>query len=122
MSLVNIDAGKITDIVQGIIARVWPDHSAEQKAALDRELQSQLAQLSVNAEEAKAGVSAGRWGAFFIAGWRPAVGWACCVGLVLHFTGAHVLDHDTQITLMEILGGLAGLRTIEKGTNTEGNR
>lgn len=83
-----------------------------------------LAQIGVNAEEAKSAST-------FVAGWRPFVGWICgfalaYVGLIEPFarfiaqvafgyTGLFPTI-DTEITLQVLLGmlGLGGLRTAEK--------
>ena len=61
----------------------------------------------------------------FIAGWRPAVGWVCAIGLAFSFllnpiiqwvTGepGPVLPLDIMMELVWGMLGLAGLRTVEK--------
>jgi len=61
----------------------------------------------------------------FIAGWRPAVGWVCAIGLAFSFllnpiiqwvTGepGPVLPLDIMMELVLGMLGLAGLRTVEK--------
>ena len=61
----------------------------------------------------------------FVAGWRPAVGWVCAIGLAFSFllnpvlqwaTGAPgpVLPLDIMLELVLGMLGLAGLRTVEK--------
>ena len=68
-------------IAEKVIDRVIPDKAAAEKAKLEMAvaLQSQefslaLEQIKVNAEEAKSV----HW---FVAGWRPAIGWTCGFGL-----------------------------------------
>lgn len=125
MTLVKVDAGKVTDIVSGIIERVWPNKSAEEKAALDRELEIAKGQMAVNAVEA-ANPN------MFIAGWRPFIGWVCGSGLVWQFIGVPIcsmigfqpppVDTGTLTTLLIAMLGLGGMRTAEKMTGTEGKR
>jgi hypothetical protein len=117
-------AGKIFD-------RVIPDKAAADKAKLEfaavaqsQEFQTQLAQIAVNAEEAKSP-------SVFVSGWRPFVGWVCGVAFayvaVLEPIGRFVAVVafgykspfpviDTMLTL-QVLGGLlglAGMRSYEK--------
>jgi hypothetical protein len=134
------------DLGKGLIDRLWPDPA--QKAAAQLELlkmqqTGELAQLAaetdlaklqvqVNLEEAKSA----NW---FVAGWRPFIGWTCGCGLAyvsiieplarfsaqvwFHYTGAFPVI-DTTITMQVLLGmlGLAAARTVEKVRNVEGNR
>lgn len=77
-----------------------------------------LAQVELNKVEAASRT-------FFIAGWRPAIGWICAVGLAFPFlinpclqwyTGVAgpVLPVDVIGELVVALLGLSGLRTFEK--------
>ena len=115
-------ATAVIEAVKGIIGRVIPDKAAAEQAAAaveqlhaKGELDVVLSQLQINLQEARSP----NW---FVAGWRPFIGWVCGVGLVCHFTGAHVFDEGTRSLMIQILGGLAGLRTIEKATGAEGRR
>jgi len=75
-----------------------------------------LAQIAVNKEDAK--------GAWFQAGWRPAVGWVCVAGFAINFLvspllhplGIIVPQADTSTMLPVLMGmlGLGGLRSYEK--------
>ena len=81
--------GAIFDFGSKVIDKIFPDADARDKAKLAMmELQQQGAfkelemqyknateQLAVNVEEAKSG----NW---FVAGWRPAAGWVCVMGLL----------------------------------------
>ena len=134
------------DLGKGLIDRLFPDPAA--KAAAQRELlkmqqAGELAQLAaetdlaklqvqVNLEEAKSA----NW---FVAGWRPFIGWTCGCGLAyvsiieplarfaaqvwFHYTGSFPVI-DTTITMQVLLGmlGLAAARTVEKVRNAEGHR
>ena len=78
----------------------------------------QLAQIELNKVEASHRT-------MFVAGWRPAIGWICAVGLAFVFlvnpaiqwiTGEAGPELPTDIVFELILGmlGLGGLRTFEK--------
>lgn len=103
-----------------------------QKFFAENGIQLQLAQIGVNREEA----ASTNW---FVAGWRPAVGWIGAFGLGyaaiaepfarfvtqvwIGYAGAFP-QIDTTIT-MQVLFGLLGLgayRTVEKVKSAEGNR
>lgn len=91
----------------------------------------QLAQIKVNEVEA----TSTNW---FVAGWRPFIGWVCGLGLAYQFlfmpimngllkaagTISPFISLDTG-TLMSCVAGLLGLgtlRTYEKKTGSESNR
>jgi hypothetical protein len=103
-----------------------------QEFCLTNGIQVDLAQIAVNAEEAKST----NW---FVAGWRPFIGWVCGVGLLyvaiaepvarflaqvmFGYTGAFPVI-DTSVTMQVLLGmlGLGVMRTAEKLKAAEGNR
>lgn len=121
----------LMDGVKTLIDRVIPDKAAAEKAKLELDsaeskavLENALAQIQVNTEEAKSS----NW---FVAGWRPFVGWVCGTGLayaaiiepVLRFAAVTWFDYkgtfpviDTNLTMQVLLGmlGLAGIRGYEK--------
>jgi hypothetical protein len=72
-----------------------------------------IAQTEVNKVEAGSSV-------LFVAGWRPAVGWACVAGLVYNIVLAPAFhlglaDSDLlQVILLGMLGISVGARSIEK--------
>lgn len=121
-----------------IIDRLWPDpvkkeeaklklaemHQTGELAVLQAETSLALGQIEINKEEAKSE----NW---FVAGWRPFVGWVCGFTLfyaalfepLLRFISVVVFKYsgpfpevDTMLTLQVLLGllGLGGLRTWEK--------
>jgi len=136
----------IFDLGKGLIDRLWPDPAQKAAAALElarMQQNGELAQLAaetdlaklqvqVNLEEAKSA----NW---FVAGWRPFIGWTCGCGLAyvsiieplarfaaqvwFHYTGSFPVI-DTTITMQVLLGmlGLAAARTVEKVKNVEGHR
>lgn len=121
-------------LLNGILTRVLPEKVSEETALkleheltlalINGELQPMLAQLNVNAEEAKSDK-------MFVAGWRPFVGWVCGVALGWQFIGLQIALFVVRLAKLDIgplpvfdyaslspilLGmlGLGGLRTYEK--------
>lgn len=121
-------------LLNGILQRVLPEKVSEETALklnqeltlamLNGELQPMLAQLTVNANEAKSE-------SLFVAGWRPGIGWICAAALgwtfvVAPFTvfwlqtfGLHpaplpVLDYTSLMPILLGMLGLGGMRTYEK--------
>jgi hypothetical protein len=125
----NIPFGLI-EVGARILERVIPDRDAREKAqaellraAQDQDFALALAQIEVNREEAQ---STNWW----VAGWRPAVGWVCVVGLFYNFLLYPMLTWAVAVwqlgfepppllsdNLMELVLGMLGLgalRTAEK--------
>jgi hypothetical protein len=115
-------------------AQITAENIDLEKLELSANLAQIQGQLEINRQEA----ASTHW---FIAGWRPAVGWVCVLALAYGFIVQpfavfllavfHVklegslpaLDNSTLISgLLIPLLGLGVLRTFEKYTNTEGNR
>ena len=109
--------------VAAILDKFIPDADTKQKLAFEistlAEKQAHeiaIAQIAVNKEDAK--------GAWFQAGWRPAVGWVCVAGFTINFLvspllhplGIIVPQADTATMLPVLMGmlGLGGLRSYEK--------
>ena len=131
-------AAPILDVVAKVIDRVIPDKAAADKAKLDlmstesrQEFELMLAQVKVNEEEAKST----NW---FVAGWRPCVGWVCGLSLMyaalveplLRFTATVIFAYageypviDTALTLQILLGllGLGAMRSTERIKGVERN-
>lgn len=123
--------GPLLDIAGKVIDRVIPDKAAAEKAKLEmaatlqsQDFQIQLEQIKVNIEEAKSA-------SFFVAGWRPFVGWVCGFGLayaaiilpmaeftakvIFGYKGAFpVIDWAILSNVLFGMLGLAGMRTYEK--------
>ena len=126
-------------IIGKVIDRVIPDPQAKAAAQmemlklqqagefkeLDADLQTALAQTKINEAEA----SSHSW---FIAGWRPYIGWICGTGLAYQFLIYPILvafvprivqlDMGTLMTLLAGMLGLGGMRTYEKAKGAEANR
>jgi hypothetical protein len=131
---------------QSLIERFFPDPAAKAAAQLEllrMEQTGALAQLAaetdlaklqiqVNVEEAKST----NW---FVAGWRPSIGWVCGAGLAyaalvepfarfiakvwFGYTGEFPVI-STDLTLQILMGmlGLGAMRSVEKIKSSEGNR
>ena len=113
-----------------VINKIWPDpvKQAEEVrklqelaqqgdlAQLNAEVKLLVAQIELNTVEAA-------HDSMFVAGWRPAVGWVCCIGLLYNVLLAPFLDIwfeipeiQTDLLYPVLLGmlGLGGLRSFEK--------
>jgi len=120
-----------------IIDKLIPDKEAASKAKLELirlEQEGDLAELSAMVEINKAQAEVNKQEAahksLFVAGWRPALGWTCAIGIFWQFVG-HPLasfglaaaDIQTELpsinteNLFELvlaMLGMGGLRTYEK--------
>ena len=131
-------ADPITKSVVGIAGSVLNKFVADKnlKMQLEHELKTQLqtanlAQIEVNKIEA----SSKNW---FVAGWRPFVGWTCGVALAYHFVLSPILAFvlvlagvDTPMpefefsqlsTILMGMLGLGGLRSYEKMKGVHRNK
>lgn len=118
-------------VIGKVLDRVIPDKGAAAEAKLKLlELQQsgELAHLAAETELAKGQLEINKVEAgnanLFVAGWRPGVGWVCCLALVYQFflrpalitfgKPAPDLEMGDLITILLGLLGLGALRTTEK--------
>ena len=122
---------EVGDVTLKFINRFWPDKTEQEKQAMANELAMAMGQIAINKQEA----ASSNW---FVAGWRPAVGWSCASAFAWSYVLAPMLTWlftafgkpitlpslDLSAMMPILLGmlGLGGLRTYEKKTGTEGNR
>lgn len=122
-----------------------PDPQAKAKAALEAQQAMQEAEAKAmaliaeqNSKQADINLEEAKSPSLFIAGWRPALGWTCAAAFawvyvlqpvvsfilaaVKHPVALPTLDFSTMSTVLMGMLGLAGLRTYEKKTDSEGNR
>ena len=115
--------GAVTDLVGGVVSRIWPDKSEAEKQQLAAAVMVVQGQLDINKVEA-ANPSV------FVSGWRPFIGWVCgaaCawnwMGLPITKAGLALWGHPIDLSpanmtemMPVLLGmlGLGGLRTLEK--------
>jgi hypothetical protein len=123
--------------VASLIDKLIPDKEAAAKAKYELirlEQDGQLAELKamvdLNAQQAATNTAEAQHRSIFVAGWRPAVGWCCALGVFWHFVGyplalfvasiygydGSIPELDTSILLELIFAmlGMGGLRTYEK--------
>ncbi len=122
MALDPVTAG--IDLVTSAINKIWPDKTEQEKAELAAAVSIVQGQLTINQAEA----SSTSW---FVAGWRPFIGWICGTSLAYTYLAYPLLTWAgviwfPQITppvlgndgmLYELLFGMLGLgalRTFEK--------
>ena len=109
--------GSVADLASNVINKIWPDKTEAEKAQLAAAVQLVNGQLDINKAEA----TNPSW---FVAGWRPYIGWICGTGLGYQFLVYPILiafipkiqqlDMGTLLTLLLGMLGLGGLRTYEK--------
>jgi hypothetical protein len=120
----------IVEIGARLLDKIIPDKDAREKAqaelikaAQDQDFQKAMGQLEINKVEAQ-------HASLFVAGWRPAVGWVCVIGLAYNFllyplltwlvavTGAEInppaLLSENLMELVLGMLGLGALRSFEK--------
>lgn len=75
----------VFELVNTAVDKIWPDADAESK----RKYTEHMAQIQATLELAKGQIETNKAEAahksVFVAGWRPAIGWICAVGLGYQF-------------------------------------
>jgi Holin of 3TMs, for gene-transfer release len=129
-----------------ILDKVLPDPAAKAAAQLELlklQQNGELAELAATTDLAKLQIQTNqeeaKTGNWFIAGWRPFIGWICGLGLLyvslvepigrfiatvfFHYASAFPVI-NTDITMQVMMGmlGLAAARTVEKVKGAESNR
>jgi hypothetical protein len=120
----------ILEVGGRLLDKLIPDKTAREKAqaelfraAQDQDFQKAMGQLEINKVEAQ-------HSSIFVAGWRPAIGWVCVIGLAYNFLFYPMLTWLVAVTgaeinpppllsenLMELVLGMLGLgalRSFEK--------
>jgi len=134
---INTPWGAVVQGALSIIDKVIPDPAAKAAAqlqVLQLNQTGQLADLKSSTDLALAQIGVDNTEAastsLYKSGWRPTVGWVCCIGLAYQFLalpllawlGANIwkwapppsLDMGTLMTLLGGLLGLGAMRTVEK--------
>jgi hypothetical protein len=130
--------GTLIGPISALLDKAVPDKDLKEKLAHDiatmaeRHAHEQIqAQLEINKTEAA-------HTSMFVAGWRPACGWICVLGMAGNFliipfanmtlklleTGVEVpmIDLNTMLPVLMGMLGLGGLRTFEKVKKVERNQ
>lgn len=115
---------EVADVVGGVIDRIWPNKTEQERAELQAAMLVVQGQLKVNeAEAASASV--------FVAGWRPFIGWVCGAACAWNWIGLPMVkaflplvagvsinlepaDLTEMLPILMGMLGLAGYRTFEK--------
>lgn len=134
------------DLGKGLIDRLFPDPAAKAAAQLEllkMQQAGELAQLAAETDLAKlqiqTNIEEAKSTNWWVAGWRPAIGWVCGAGLAyaalvepfarfaakvwFGYTGDFPVI-DTDLTMQILMGmlGLGAMRSIEKVKGAEGKR
>ena len=134
------------DLGKGLIDRLFPDPAAKAAAQLEllkMQQAGELAQLAAETDLAKlqiqTNIEEAKSTNWWVAGWRPAIGWVCGAGLAyaalvepfarfatkvwFGYTGDFPVI-DTDLTLQILMGmlGLGAMRSVEKIKGAEGHR
>lgn len=138
MGIDIVGLGSLASAAKGIADKFWPDKTELEKATISLQLQELMnsynlskGQIDVNAVEA---ASTNWW----VAGWRPFIGWICGTGFLYQFMFMPILngilmaqfgiapfvalDSSSLMSLTVGLLGLGGLRTFEKYSGSEAKR
>ncbi len=128
---------RLINPISTLLDKVIPDKDLKEQLAHDIATMAERhshdiikAQIEVNKTEAA-------HKSLFVSGWRPAVGWTCCLGLagnfliiplsnfVMTLAGSDIVIPLIDVsTMMPVLMGMLGLgtmRTVEKINNVERN-
>lgn len=134
------------DLGKGLIDRLFPDPAAKAQAQLELLKMQQtgdLAQLAADTDLSKlqiqVNIEEARSTNWFVAGWRPFVGWICGAGLayvaifepVARFVSKVFFGYagdfpviNTDLTMQVLMGvlGLGAMRSVEKVKQSEDKR
>ena len=137
LDIQSLVGGSLTDGVAKIISlfKVDPNQAAQHAADLAKIQADMQADVLNNVQQMATAQSATNTAEaqsknFFVAAWRPAIGWVCGLGLLTQFIIAPIatwiaalcghpitfpqLDMGTLLTLLLGMLGLGGMRTYEK--------
>jgi hypothetical protein len=123
-------AAALAPAIGTLIDRLIPDKHEAEKAKADLERSLVDAANQINLEQVKTNQIEAAHRSIWVAGWRPAIGWACSVGFAWAFVGQPVavwisavwvpdlslpaLDTAPLIEMTFAMLGLAGMRSWEK--------
>jgi len=138
--------GAILDIGSKLVDKFFPDPQQAEQAKLkllEMQQNGELAQLAAATDLAKLQIQTNLEEAkstnWFVAGWRPFVGWICGAGLayvaifepVARFVAKVFFNYagdfpviNTDLTMQVLMGvlGLGAMRSVEKVRGGEGSR
>lgn len=127
----------ILSFAGNVIDKIFPDKTEAEKAkvrmaelAMQGQLEELKAQTSLMLQQMATNTEEAKHASWFVAGWRPFIGWVCGCVLAYHYIGEpfmssvlgtfHVafvmpnLDSSELMTILLGMLGLGGMRTYEK--------
>lgn len=122
---------QLLPILGGVVEKVIPDKAQQSVAKLELEKALVDNANSINLETIKTNQAEAQHRSVWVAGWRPAIGWSCSLGIAWLFIGHPVatwvammmgsedmvmptIPTDILLELTFAMLGMAGLRTFEK--------
>ena len=122
--------GAVADLATGIINKIWPDKTQQEKDQMAQAMVLLQGQITLNQGQLNVNQAEAANTSLFVSGWRPWVGWVCGMACAWNWIGiplanaiAIVAGHpfkadpaDLSQMLPLLLGmlGMGGLRTYEK--------
>lgn len=112
-------------VIPSLLDKIFPDQTKAQEAKarlLELQITGELEVIKGQLEINKAEASSGNW---FVAGWRPMIGWVCALALAFQYLVRPIvmtkypalqvpgLDENLWQLMLGMLG-IGGLRTLEK--------
>lgn len=122
---------QLLPVLSGVIDKVIPDKVQQSVAKLELEKALVDNANAINLETIKTNQAEAKHRSVWVAGWRPAIGWSCSLGIAWLFIGHPVatwiamlmgynsmvmptIPTDILLELTFAMLGMAGLRTFEK--------
>jgi len=122
---VNVDLSALFGLVDDLFTSEEEKMAAKLKF-MELQQKGQLAQITVNTEEAK-------HSSVFVSGWRPAIGWVCGAAFTWHFVALPIVVTLCTMfgvpfvppvfemqALLTVLGGMLGLGTMRSFEKVNG--
>jgi len=130
MSMDLTGIGSVADLASGIIGKIWPDKTQQEKDQMAQALALLQGQIAMNTGQMDIDKAEAQSPRLFVSGWRPFVGWVCgsaCawnwVGLPVVLFVARAAGHPVDVKpadltqMLPLLMGMLGmgaLRTYER--------
>lgn len=122
---------QLLPILGGVVEKVIPDKAQQTVAKLELEKALVDNANTINLETIKTNQIEANHRSVWVAGWRPAIGWSCSIGIAWLFIGHPIatwismllgysnlvmptIPTDILLELTFAMLGMAGLRTFEK--------
>jgi Holin of 3TMs, for gene-transfer release len=122
--------GSVADLASGIIGRLWPDKTQQEKDQMAQAMALLQGQISMNQAQLDVDKAEAANSSLFVSGWRPFVGWTCggaCAwnwvflpmtnaisAMIHHPLALAPADLSQMLPLLMGMLGMGALRTYEK--------